>query len=554
MSVSLRLLASSFVLLGMLILSQLFQGFNLAPIFLLVLYPSVTFLLLLALALSPDSKRVLMLFAVIFFHLIILSRLLPTFGIMIDERTAAMAKLVQTGHWDTDWRLLNPYYNPFPMDLGLFSMVSNMTSIGWMDRLNVWFVDIFFTLAYDLMIYSLIRRLGGNWRIGVIGILLIAFTPPLIVNATAQGLASFFLLMLMILLFPMHFVPTASNIVLVNLSYVAAIFTHGTSAISILLLSSMLAVSYLMYKIGKTKGRSLHKDTILRMTFVTIVVITMLRWIHVSGINIILDPIKSVIVDLLGYSSSEWIGRQYVPLYDQYVSPINAFAWSMPISMALTYTLYHLTRRQYLTRKKVLLTLSMCVGGGGALVAGFIGGVSSSYAGLQRYMGYSSLLLFIPAAAIVGMKALNSSGKKITLLFITLMILFSGIGISDPSLSPQLYKEMKTVSRGGIEDYLEVSQLYDTISSDMKVVGTYEVMASLDYFSATREKIIHPYVGSMKGIRLLIDKVIEEREVVADVVYIWSYDIETNITNMPVNIVYSSGRHLAFACSNAEGN
>ena len=551
LSVSLRLLGFSFILMGILVLSQLVQKLNVSQPFLLVLYPSITVLLLLALWFSPNSKKGLVLFAVIFFHLIVLSRLLPSFGIMIDERTAAMAKLAQAGYWDTRWRLLNPYYDPFPIDLGLFYMVSQITSIGWMDQLDVWFVDIFFTVAYDLVIYSLIKRLSRNWRIGVFGILIIAFTPPLIVNATAQGLASFFLLMLMFLFFPMHNALTASNarrarIVLVDLCYIAAIFTHGTSAVAILLLLSMLGVSYLLWKSGKAKERQIHKDTTLRMTFVIMMVITLVRWIHVSGINIILNPLKSVIVDLLGYSSAEWIGRQYVPLYDQYVSPINAFAWSMPISMALAYTLYYLGHRQHSTQTEVILTLSMCVGGGGTLLAGFIGGVSSSYAGLQQYLGYSSLLLFIPAAAIVGVKALNSSCNKIAGLFIALMILFSGIGMSDPSLSPQLYEEMRTVSRGGIEEYLEVSQLYDIVSVDRRIVGTYEILASFAYFSSIQEKVIHPYTGSMKGHRIMIDRVIEEKEVVSGTIYVWSHDIEPALNTMPVNIIYCSGRHLAF--------
>ncbi|MCW3995283.1 MAG: hypothetical protein NWE98_03925 [Candidatus Bathyarchaeota archaeon] len=139
--------------------------------------------LMLILFLFPFYRkyRFAIILLIIFLHLNILYTW-PS-GIMITERSAAFAKLSLSGSWNPDWKLLNPYYNPFPMDIGLFSIVSEITSIIPISALLDWIIGVLFVIAFDLILYSLIKQISGSWRVGIFGVILFVFTPPARINA-----------------------------------------------------------------------------------------------------------------------------------------------------------------------------------------------------------------------------------------------------------------------------------------------------------------------------------------------------------------------------------
>jgi len=536
-----------YLVMGILVLLQFMSALT-TELF-IVLYPIITVFLLFKLRSSQESERAHTVLTAVIFHLIVLSILWPSPGIMLTERSSALAMLKSEGAWNPQWTYIDPYYGSFPMDLGLFYTVSEITSISYIDLLNSWIVGLFFTVAYDLVLYTLIKRLSGSWRVGVFGILLFAFTPPAIIDPQPQCVSSLFLLISLLAFFKVFMrVPSISNVFVANFCFAAAILTHGTSAVGVLLLWTLLAVSCIVPRLGKVTTVGSYKRAFLGTVLATFTIIVLVRWVYLGGLERVVTPINVFIRNLLGFTQNGSTLSQYVPLYDRAVSPLHAYTWSMPASMALAFVLYHFIHKKSLKSMKVVLVFTMCLTAAGLQFVGFLGATFSASVGLQRYLGQSSFILLIPAAAIVGMKVLKASSRSAVGFIMISMILFSGIGITDPVFSPQLYPELKTVNVARSEDYLEGSRLHSILSNETSIVSTYEILMAVEYLNTLKAPSgisVRSYVGSLKLHRILTEKLLEEKEAVPGVTYIWTPEISAVATDVPVNVIYDSGRHVA---------
>ncbi|MBT0159200.1 hypothetical protein G4O51_04365 [Candidatus Bathyarchaeota archaeon A05DMB-2] len=537
---------SAFSLMGILVILQ-FLAIS-SSLFFFILYPAVTALLLLAVLFSNKSQKTLIVFAVIIFHLVLLSLLLPpASGITVDERSSAIVRLAAEGHWDTSWTYIDPYYNPFPLDLGMFYSASVVTTLNSLSTSLGWIVYFFFIVAYDSTLYAITRRLGGSWRVGALSILIFAFTPPAFINPQPQCIASLFLL-LFVLAFFEAFIhkPTFSLIVLSNLCFAIAILVHGTAAIGVVLLLILLVASYILPKIRRAQSFGSYKKALLLPSAITLTIITLSRWIYFGGLNRIQGPLDAFIIRLLGGAQTGIGGSTYVPLYDQAVSPLGAYAWSLPLSLAAALVLYYFIHKNSLKDTKTLAIIAMCLTAILLQLVGFLGSVFSSNVGLQRYLGQASFVLLIPAAAIAGIKILNGSSRIIA-GFLVLIVLFSGIGLADPVFSPSLYSNVNTVNSAKGPDFVEVQNLYNILASPTTIVSTYEILTAFSYVNIALNyygKQINAYAGSSKTNRLMAENLTSGYGV-SGLVYLWTPDLSVAASNVSVNLVYNSGRHVA---------
>jgi hypothetical protein len=531
------------------VLLIVFQRFWNTSVFYFLLYPVTVFLLLIAVVKSSDSNRTFLVISVLLLHLIALSLVVLPSGIMLTERTPALVKLDVAKTWNPEWQMINPYYNPFPMDLGFSYAFSEITGISYADWFGIWIIFLLFVITYDLTLFSLVKGVSGSWKIGVLSILLFTFTPPLVINPQPQWLASLFILVFMLGVFKaLKYSPSISSIILVNLSYAIAILLHGTAAIGVVVVSVLLILMFLGRKFGVNIATTAHHRSFVYVVSISVYVMTLGRWVVLGGIDPVISPLMGLVNDILGYGEVSFAGAQYVPLYDQFVSPISAYAWSVPISLAIAFLLYHFVNRVQKKSLNVVFLSSLCVAAAGLTFSGFVGSVFVASENLQRYLGYAGMALFIPVAAVVGIKIIQSLSWKVVGIGLVSIVLFSGIGVCDPALSPQLYREIKSVSPTGSADLIEGNTLYGILSERTSIVSTYEILTALWYLQIIPEssgKPIRFYASSLKTHRIMMENLTREKEAVLGVTYIWTPEILELVNDTLVNVVYNSGRHVA---------
>jgi len=164
---------------------------------------------------------------------------------------------------------------------------------------------------------------------------------------------------------------------------------------------------------------------------------------------------------------------------------------------------------------------------------------------------YPAFVFLIPAAAVVGGRAFRFS-RTIVATIMILMILFVGIALTDPMLSPQRYRE---TGAGNIspmmEDYLEARFLVDAIPSDKNLMAPYEIRSCFAYLGVAEGKPPHSYYTSSGDMtRIIIDRVVHDKELLLDATYIWHErwlpNIKSHLFDVPVNAYYDSGRYVIF--------
>jgi len=540
------------VSLALLIILQRLWNTSL-PYFLLY---SVTVLLLLFATMGPSrSNKTYLLVLVMLLHVVALSMLFPRIGIMITERSPAFLQLREAKSWNPEWRLLDSYYNPFPMDLGLFYTFEVITSINYIDLFSKWIIFLSFLIAYDVTLFSLAKKVGGSWIVGVLAILLFTFTPPLIIDPQPQWLANLFVFLCTLELFKaLKYSPSASNVILISLSYTVAILLHGTAAIFLVIVAILIALMFFGRKINMNITTTSFNRSFIYVVFTSICVITLCRWIILGGFEPVVNPVRALFDDLLGIGQTTWVGTQYTSLYEEFVSPIVAYAWGLPISLAFAFLLFHFINRSKKKSLEVAFALSMSLTGLGLVFIGFLGSLFVSYANLQRYLGYASMPLLIPVAAITFVKILRYSSWKIVSISLVFILLFTEFGMCDPSLSPQLYTKIRTVNPIQLRNLVEGNTLRGIISENISVISTYEILTAIWYLNVLNESSENTtkfYASSLKIHRIMAEKLMEEKEALEGVIYIWTPEILTPIEDVPpINVIYNSGQHVAVGRQN----
>lgn len=536
---------TAFALMGLLLFFTYFMD---TSILYLLLYPVIVFLILIAVIRSSESNKTRLLILAILLHLTVLSAVFPHSGIMLTERTPALLELDKANSWDPEWELINPYYDPFPMDLGLSYAFSEITGIDYLTLLSNWIITLFFIIAFDSIIFSLGKELGGTWKAGILGVLILAFTPTAHLNIQPQFIANFFVFVFILALFKsLKYSPSISSVILINFTYAISILVHGTTAIGLCFTGFLFLFMLFGRKFGLNIATTTRHRSFVYTVLISVCVITLARWVLVGGVEPVIIPLQGMINDLFGAQKLTWIGTEYVPLYDQFVSPIIAYAWTVPISLGAGFVLYHLAKRSQKKSLKDVFASSLSIAAAVLALAGFVGGVFMAHGNLQRYLGYAGMTLFLPVAAIACTKILKSPSKKIVSIGLISIVLFSGIAIFDPAFSRQLYTDLETVNPTSSADLIEANTLFGVLSSRTSIVSTYEIITAFSYLNLLSESSdkIRLYAGSLKVHRIYAENLTTTKEAIPDVTYILKPKVLTSLADAPVNVIYNSGRHVA---------
>lgn len=513
-----------------------------------ILVLSVTGLLFYSLKSSSGSGKMetFLLAAVILFHLALLYS--PPSGVSIHERAAAMAKLTLEGYWDPSQFSPSSVYSPVPMDVGLLSVSSILTSFPTIDPLNS--LILFFlvpTAAYDVLVYCLCRRVAHSRVAGILAILILASTPP--ANFMSHGpkwIASMLVLVSAIALIKASDgVSSVANIAVANASYVVAIFFHPSAAIGGFLPLSAVLIGHLGKKALKNRGwERFSKSGLLRATAALFVTVTFARAIYTAGyLEAMLPSLNTFLSVAFGYGAPS---EAYITVYERSVSPINAWAWASPVAMAAALTLYSFFKRKALGSE---FTLIMSFVGAEFIFLGYLSAAFRA-GGFQGAM-YPAFVFLFPAAAVLVERVLKSS-KILVAILIATMALCAGIASTDPTFSPERYRKAGAGDvETRLEDYTTALFLTDRTPSDKRLLIPYEIASSFLYFEVVADAPSHlRYTVSADIERMEVDRVVESKELLLGVMYIWPRrwltNVNSHLADVVVNVYFDDTRHAIF--------
>jgi hypothetical protein len=404
----------------------------------LIALPLIAGVLLCTLRWSSEfgkSRQLLILGSAIMFHAAILY--FPASGMEIGERTYSIARLTIDGHWDPNWNFLNPTYGPYPMDVSIFSTISIVTNISYISQLIDWAYYLPLVIAFDLILYTLTKRVTSSAIAGVLAIFLLSSLPTanLLLHASKWTGSLLVLISALALIKASEKKIPYAYIIIANLSYAAAIFFHPSAAIGAFLPVGIVLIGYVVSRAVKTVSwSSFLKSRLFISASVLLVIITLSRAIYTEGYSETVFPaMKNFVTGIFSVSTPS---EELAPVYEYAVNPINAYAWCIPIALSTALALFVLFRKRL-------------VGGLFTLILYFVGaffaltGLLSAVFGAGGFQGamYPAFVFFLPAAAILGVKALKSA-KLLSGFFVILLLMYTGIALTDPMLSKEQYSKI----------------------------------------------------------------------------------------------------------------
>jgi len=506
----------------------------------------MTALLLYVIGMKHDSAtfRGLILFSALLLHIIVLYT--PPYGLILDERSPALARMAIEGFYDPSRPLLNPIYNPFPMDVGLLLMFTEVSGLSPIAELSFSLISLSLVLVIDIVLYSLVRRLTGNWTVGVLAILIFAITPPANFIGHHAKLAGLMLVFVATFMLALEHQGRGSpwKSLTGKLAYVSGIFYHATAGLGMFIVSGILATGFMLkHFMREQEWEEMFKSSMFRITLATFVVITFARWIYGGGFELIVPSLRNYTLQMLEWDEG---GGVAAPLYERAgVNPIQAYAWSTPVAMAISLVLYTIIRRK---ASHGALIPSMAIGSGVFLLIGLTGGYFRA-GGFAPSM-YPGFGLLMPAAAVVAWKALHSS-RISALLLIGLLTASAVVAVQDPMLSPWRILEIRSDRPGGTEQYFIASTLASITTSGKDIKAPNEILQSIRYLNPYAKA--RYFVGEPSDPKYSKDyALLLQGQVEANTLYVLRLEqvprslLDDSLYGSRIVVVFNSGGYVGF--------
>lgn len=481
----------------------------------------------------------------IIFHLIL--NYSPPLGLNIAEGGSTTITLFLKGRWDTTWALSNPVYNPFPMFLSIFNSIIEVTAIPFLSVAGFWLISLALVPAYDIILYSLTKRLANSHTAGLFAIFLFAMLPPANLSLhLAKWIASLLVLISILALIKVydrsHPLP---NTIIAGIGFGAAILFHTSAIIGAFTPLSIVVISYILKRI-KIAYLSLFENRFFTIWFVFFILLAFTRMIYTQGYldNITLPALASFILTMIGSPPA----TENVPVYDQAVNPINAYAWSTMLAMASALIIFSLLKKRKIGD---FLIFPIYFVGASFIGLGLLFAISGATYSSVRAAMYPAYAFVAPAAAVVGEKIYKASRSQL-LVFMVLIILLIASALSDPMFSYQKYQEAGAQDIAPtIDDYTVALFLVDVVPTRKTLMTSYAIISSFGYLEVIHGKPTHKYYSTPAGsTREIVSAVVENKELVNNVIYIWPQlwhkDILSELTDVPINIYSNSGTFAVF--------
>jgi len=467
-------------------------------------------------------------------------------GVVIGERTPAVYYMLSQGRWVSNNQLLNPYYEMFPVDIGLMGIFSEVTSMGYVSSVLYMIISIAATTAFMLTVFKLVTLVGGSFKEGVLSMLMSA-TVPILSYIWVDPPYLSLLFLTVILYFIVKFVKgtqigtsqTTTLLFLFIVSFVA-VLTHAIPG------AALIIMYVLVILLGATKivkGQDWKKLTgVLTATTVISVVIWLYTEASVTITSYGQGIVSSLLQYLVGPKSTSSSG--YTSLYSQSVPAYYAYGWATPVAFAAAFLIWQILFKSRATSDGGLNILSLfALAGLGLMVLGFLVAFVFPGPGIQDRLTLPAFLLIVPALS----EALSHLSRKSILVSILLLCLVGSslpINMFNPDKSPDLWSFTYSATTANTQDTVESRRITTWLQNNSAIIGTSTLMYAIGLQVFQNGLSLSGSELNAKDVRAIIDSITMGENTSYEGLLVTPP--ETSQIRPGVGIIYDSGRNIIY--------
>jgi len=194
--------------------------------------------------LVKSSRSFLLLPLLLIFHVVFLYDHLLQLN--ISERVDIAVLMGKTGRYVPG--SVRHIYEPFPVHLFLQYVVPSILGFREIGFMNPWLYYIVFIIAYDLVIFTLVRNITKSNDIAFLSVLILLLTPPAnIIRHLAKWPGNLLVLVAILVLIKRWEERNLSlgSLIVIILCYIAAILFHPSATIFLLFSAILIFVIFL---------------------------------------------------------------------------------------------------------------------------------------------------------------------------------------------------------------------------------------------------------------------------------------------------------------------
>ena len=358
----------------------------------------------------------------------------------------------------------------------------------------------------SIFLYLFIRSLY-NEKIALLALLLFSLVDSGIywtaVNIIPMSFSAFFLSMVLFFLFSKGFINGASKIMApaIFLVYILIIFTHPLAAFGILMVCSIVLLSFTINKKFKLSPYSSPMGSPL-FVFILLWLLTITHWIYIGGFDTAINFLKLDLI--IGGASGTKMIEGNIPLSVWRFLPLGVYGFFSFLGTLVLYDLYF-NKQKYgdLYNNRVIVPIITCFWIFATLIFMlFIMGKNLII--FNRWVIWLCILLLLPC--VIGFINVGYLFKKYWVIALFgLLIFFSGTMIlSDAINTPSVLSPWSEKPRTGfLESEIAPSNFIDNNVRDVEVYADLNYLFLLNKSVSDGSRIIDGLDPSFNGILLL---------------------------------------------------
>lgn len=473
--------------------------------------------------------------AVVAFHI---SFLFYHTGVHISERFPAVLRMIEAGHWDTSFGL-HPVYDPFPFGDVFYATVSLVISKPLISPLTFWPTRIALVISFDLVLYSIVKRITGRKIAAALAIFILAVTPPsqlLTHPARWPGLLLALISVLFLIRAGEGHMPRIDSGVAVG-AYAMAIYYYPASAIGIFFILGILTVDYFARR-TESFNWGVDKRGLLKTSIVLFSVITVARAIYSQGfLQPIIPQVRLFVTSMFGFSPTQ---ASLPPLYNRAgASPLHSYSWVISGAMGTALLIYSVMRRKIENGYVTALYLA------GAFFAfsGFLFSLTSWGNNSTFFVCFAFLA---PAAGLVAQKILRGGSDLAPIALVGLLLLSVGFAVRDPMLSPAGFSSLKGGEPVTESNFTQTRTVFTFLNNAERysLTASKPLQATLRYIETSEGGNLPRSTGKYaleNHLRLL-----RKNRLAGNFIYFFQTGLRPTEPLHPMDVMYDSGSYQVF--------
>lgn len=455
---------------------------------------------------GEKSKAGPALYALVLWHYSMYMSPLPQADVGVGEGTQMDRAIATLGSWDYRYAH-NPSYNPLPTAAFVRVAFASALGLPWYSAAAATLLGMAWWAAYDLTVYMLAYAVTRSRATALIAPLFVAVTPltPLHQHPYQWSSSMMWLAAYAVAIRSLYEGFKPSHLALVALLSAGAILAHATSLAFIISLTfSLLAFSAFrvaphLGALSRTEHALVRRGSrvLLNVTAIA-VLIFLVRSTLTQGFTEYTAPafinIGKALIDIIreAFAPAPPTMEKHLPLFERAgVSPLQAYSWSLAISMAVSYVAYTLLARRRAHLLELPLLSSLIVLGAAFVAYGIFREPGAYWLNRTTYV-LAPLLFPLAAKALTEVIAKGKQAYAFTALM--LLAVAAPIASHDPNISPIQYAVIREIPQ------IEITQ-EDLVRAAMTVRLT-DALAVNSIHTFSKETFVEKIVYTGRGLQV----------------------------------------------------